>query len=267
MPTKYSDLKLPDKAGSLTAYSLVVLAACAVPALWFNTEIFQYLNSKHSPLLDSFWLGCTTMGDGYLVAVVLGCFLIYNPRITFVGLLTLCISSAMVHAIKAAMPLPRPVEVLDSVHVIGPLLRFGTFPSGHSAAGMSLAITLAGFSSRPAVKLTVINLGLLIALSRVFVGAHFPRDIIVGMGLAVLAFGMTTHLFRACIQDRVWSAPAWNSRRFQAFYYVELIAVLGAIFVYGPFLAESPITAIATSTVILVVALRAHPTLFRRMQR
>lgn len=263
----FFDRNLPDRAGSLTSYSLVVLAACAVPALWFNREIFEILNGLHGPFLDSFWLGLTTMGDGYLVAVVLGCFLAYNPRITFVGLMTLCISSFMVHALKAAIPLPRPVEVLDSVHVVGPLLRFGTFPSGHSAAGMSMAITMAGFSSRPGVKYIALSLGSLIALSRVFVGAHFPLDIVVGMGLAALAFGMTTHLFRNCIRDRVWSAPAWENSRYQAFYYLELFAAVGAIVLYSPFVAESPATAAAASGAILVLVLRAHPTLMRRTLR
>jgi membrane-associated phospholipid phosphatase len=261
MTSKFFDLQYPGQVASLVTYSLLVLCVSLVPGSAFNVEIFRILNGLNSPMFDIFWLGCTTLGDGFLVAVVLGCFLISNPRITFVGLLTLCLSSVMVHLLKAAMPLPRPVELLESVHVVGPVLRFGTFPSGHSAAGMSMGITLAGFSSLTTVKCTALSLATLIALSRVFVGAHFPVDIVVGMGLAVLAFGLIVFALHGFIRDHVWGAPVWESASYRAFYYVELFAAAGALFVYSPFVAESPIVAAAASVTILILVIRAHPNL------
>lgn len=259
MTSKFFDLQYPGRVGSLMTYSLFVLCVSLVPGLAFNTEIFRILNGFHSPILDMFWLGCTTMGDGLIVALLLGYFLIRNPRITFVGLLTLCLSSAMVHIIKAAMPLPRPVELLESVHVVGPVLRFGAFPSGHAAAGMSMGIALAGFSSLASVKFAALSVGTMIALSRIFVGAHFPRDIIVGMGLAVLAFGLTVFSLQSFIRDQVWGAPAWESAYYRAFYYVELFAAIGALFVYSPFVAESPIVAAAASLALLILLICVHP--------
>jgi undecaprenyl-diphosphatase len=73
-------------------------------------------------------------------------------------------------------PDPRPL-----VHVPGS----GSFPSGHAATSFACAATLAWLT--PLSPVALYTLAALIALSRVYVGVHYPLDVIAGaaLGLAV----------------------------------------------------------------------------------
>ncbi len=98
---------------------------------------------------------CNRLGCGWLSLpsrrsvgrIVLGAFLLVSPRVTVFGIAILLLSSVLVHIVKLGFPSLRPVMLLDSVHVVGPLLRSGSFPSGHSAAAMSAGLAIAKFAS------------------------------------------------------------------------------------------------------------------------
>jgi undecaprenyl-diphosphatase len=60
----------------------------------------------------------------------------------------------------------------------------GSFPSGHSATAFACATVIAGASPRLAVPAYV--LAALVAWSRVYVGVHWPLDVIGGAVLGVL---------------------------------------------------------------------------------
>ena len=68
------------------------------------------------------------------------------------------------------------------------MLRSGSFPSGHAAASMSVGLAIAHFCSSRATSAVVMAIALLIALSRIFVGAHFPADVFGGMISALGVF-------------------------------------------------------------------------------
>ncbi len=64
----------------------------------------------------------------------------------------------------------------------------GSFPSGHAATSFACAATLARFAPRGVAVLLYV-LAALIAFSRVYVGVHYPLDVIAG---AVLGLGVAT---------------------------------------------------------------------------
>lgn len=58
-----------------------------------------------------------------------------------------------------------------------------SFPSGHSAAAMAVAF---GYSMAfPALALPLIALAVLVGASRVFLGVHYPGDVVIGQLLAI----------------------------------------------------------------------------------
>ncbi len=156
---------------------LIGLIVAYIPAHIFDRQIFSLLNSKHSPITDSVWFGLTSLGDGLVLGIIVGAFIIRNPRVVALGIPLLLLSSLVVNGTKAIFPSLRPAEVLDAIHVVGPLLRSGSFPSGHAAAGMAAGLAVAyGLASR-SVGAAAVILGALIGISRIFVGAHFPSDV------------------------------------------------------------------------------------------
>ena len=89
-------------------------------------------------------------------------------------------------------PEPHPL-----VHVPGN----PSFPSGHAATSFACAATLAWLT--PLSPIALYALAALIAFSRVYVGVHYPLDVIGG---AALGLGVATAL-RLLVEARRRSAP------------------------------------------------------------
>ena len=82
-------------------------------------------------------------------------------------------------ALKALIPRHRP-----RVETLVPRLHDHSFPSGHAATSFACAVVLASFVPRWRVPLYA--LAVLIAFSRLYVGVHFPLDVLGGAVLGVL---------------------------------------------------------------------------------
>lgn len=76
------------------------------------------------------------------------------------------------------------------VHRLGPAVGSSSFPSGHATTAFACATVLAAFA--PRLRMPLFVLAVLIALSRLYNGDHYPLDVIAGsllgalVGLAVL---------------------------------------------------------------------------------
>ena len=106
-------------------------------------------------------------------------------------------SDLLRHAIGRERPPLRFPEPQPLVHVPGN----PSFPSGHAATSFACAATLAWLTPLSPVALYV--LAALIAFSRVYVGVHYPLDVIGG---AALGLGVATAL-RLLVEARRRSAP------------------------------------------------------------
>ena len=78
----------------------------------------------------------------------------------------------------------RPPLVYPEPRPLVPTPHTGSFPSGHSATAFACATVIAWASPRLAVPAFV--LAALVAWSRVYVGVHYPLDVLGGALLGVL---------------------------------------------------------------------------------
>jgi len=96
---------------------------------------------------------------------------------------TLVISHLIVQFVKRTVGRPRPARVLGDVALVVEPDQF-SFPSGHAAAAMSVAIVYS--FAFPTLAGALIPIAMLVGVSRVCLGVHYPGDVLIGQIIAVL---------------------------------------------------------------------------------
>jgi len=109
------------------------------------------------------------------------------------ALISLSVSHVVVHLGKKYYRRIRPYDKLPGVHMhTGPLRDF-SFPSGHTTAAFSIAVAFALHSCLLAALL--LPLALLVAVSRMYLGLHFPSDCAAGALIGTLSSILVVWLF------------------------------------------------------------------------
>lgn len=160
----------------------------------FDDAVRYRVYSMRSDKLTVFWRFITHSGDRYVV-IILGIILLlikslrekYGVKFAIAALS----STALYQIMKYIFQRPRPDLALRLIEQGG-----YSFPSGHSmnclvSYGILIYLLLRYCENRRLAKLLSFGLGLLtilIGFSRVYVGVHYPTDIIGGwsLGIAVL---------------------------------------------------------------------------------
>lgn len=160
----------------------------------FDDAVRYRVYSMRSDKLTVFWRFITHSGDRYVV-IILGIILLlikslrekYGVKFAIATLS----STALYQIMKYIFQRPRPDLALRLIEQGG-----YSFPSGHSmnclvSYGILIYLLLRYCENRRLAKLLSFGLGLLtilIGFSRVYVGVHYPTDIIGGwsLGIAVL---------------------------------------------------------------------------------
>lgn len=120
-------------------------------------------------------------------------------RAGYAGAAALLASTAAVHVGKLLWDRPRPLLVLFDVNIVGSPLFTRSFPSGHTSAAFAAAVACGAFL--PRARWVLLPLATAVGLSRVYLGVHFPLDVIAGG----LIGGMCGWAASACIR-RGWPA-------------------------------------------------------------
>jgi membrane-associated phospholipid phosphatase len=109
----------------------------------------------------------------------------WDARLGFRIGLILTFSQGVNSALKIAFHSPRPYWINREIMPLEINSSFG-MPSGHAQNAVCICGVLAWAIRRPWAWVLAIGLCLFIGVSRVYLGVHFPRDIIVGYAVGLL---------------------------------------------------------------------------------
>jgi len=163
---------------------------------FIDVMVFKIFNKAGSNiLLDYFFGALTWLGSGPPMAVLIGIYLWFYRRKTFLRdflfmVALLLAGGLVVQIIKKLLMRSRPLGYFgQDVRVLGEALYSYSFPSGHSAAAFGAASFM--IFVLPKYWWAFLLIASLIGFSRIYVGAHFPIDVVcgafVGSAVALLA--------------------------------------------------------------------------------
>lgn len=166
--------------------------------LWFregDRYIFYYINQRlkcsvlDKPMLLFTWLGSATFGLSFVTIItILG-----REQTRIIGLqamLALVGSHLVVRLTKNLVGRCRPYLTLPGTRYLAQQWRDCSFPSGHTAASFSLAVLLA--LNFPLLTLPLVTVAGLTGISRMYVGMHYPSDVLGGATVGT-AFAYMIH--------------------------------------------------------------------------
>ena len=107
--------------------------------------------------------------------------------------------------IKPLISRPRPWVAMEGFQALIAESDPNSFPSGHTCAAFAFAVALSFELPRKWQKAAVLLAAALMGYSRLYVGVHFPSDVLAGAAIGSLC-GLAAHLIaaRVCaaIKDR-----------------------------------------------------------------
>lgn len=155
-----------------------------------DERILHAFVSRRHPRLDLLMRVLTHLGDA-VVTIGLTLLLVVGavPGTADAGVraaFTLVGSHLCVQLVKRTVTRARPCLPTGVSALVQPPDRF-SFPSGHAAASLSVALASAQVLPGPAAA-AVFALAMLVGLSRCYLGVHYPGDVAAGWMLALLWF-------------------------------------------------------------------------------
>jgi undecaprenyl-diphosphatase len=165
-----------------------------------NRKLFLIINGTfHSSLTDSVMFVITQFGTGLVMAALIGVPLFFYDRENFVRrfliiVIAVAFGGVLVIIIKDLVSYPRPINDLMGliatgsvkVHVFIEDSRHNSFPSGHTQLAFGAVIALSWYH-RGWFTIPLFLLATLVGISRVYLGVHFPLDVIAGAFLGGVA--------------------------------------------------------------------------------
>ncbi len=139
-----------------------------------NYQILQSLNSY--PALDPIMIFLSIIGDYILwIAILVALYLWKGKKVAVSYALIIFVATMLSLSLKSLFEIPRPEDVRFVIEAHG-----YSMPSGHTIRSFASAMFLHPLVNNGKSRLLIWMLAALMGLSRIFVGVHYPSDVLAG---------------------------------------------------------------------------------------
>lgn len=156
-----------------------------------DLAIFYFINHTISnPIFDKFFPFITYVKNWYIAYVILWCILFFRGgklgKIASIGIILLIAVSDQLNSnlIKNIFARPRPCNVLEDVNLLVNCSRSFSFPSSHAVNNFAVAFYF--YKLFPKFKWIFFIIAAIVAISRPYIGVHYPSDIFSGALIGML---------------------------------------------------------------------------------
>ena len=137
-----------------------------------------------TPLMDKAFSLYTFLGNGGWAFILFGVVLLFFRKTRKAGASSLCamLMGLLVTnlTLKPLVSRPRPWVVMENFTTLVTSSDLNSFPSGHTCAAFAFGVALCAVLPQTWAKAAALIAAALMGFSRLYVGVHFPSDVIVG---------------------------------------------------------------------------------------
>lgn len=189
-------------------------------------------NLRH-PLLDTLFQSATYIAQETIVVIII-CWLYWcqNKKLAHTLGFTYFLSGLLIQGLKITFRIPRPWVLDPDFRAVKSALPGATgysFPSGHTQSGTALFSTLGFHTSKSPLKFLSFFMIAFIGFSRMYLGVHTPKDVLVSMALTFLVSAGVFYIL----------APKLDLPEKTAIFTAGLLAVCILLFIYTGILYTS----------------------------
>lgn len=134
-------------------------------------------------VLDPVMVFITHLGDAGMIWILFSVLLLLPSKTRAVGIASLCAlaGSYLINnlLLKNLVSRVRPYEVIDGLTALVEWQKDLSFPSGHAGSSFACAVVLSRMLPKR-LGIPALVLAVLISLSRLYVGVHYPSDVLAG---------------------------------------------------------------------------------------
>lgn len=145
--------------------------------------------SVRNPMLDSLMKFITALGNGGMIWIGATILLLIPKKTRSIGMMSAValLGSLIINnnIIKNIVQRPRPFVTFTDLQIIIPTPSEYSFPSGHTSSSFAAAAVFYRHLPKKLGLPSVILAGL-IGFSRLYVGVHYPTDVIAGVIMGIL---------------------------------------------------------------------------------
>jgi undecaprenyl-diphosphatase len=164
-----------------------------------DEKLFYLINGNlANPLFDKF-MPFITKEESWLIFYVLGWLLLVfsgGKKGVIAGILIIIlviITDQSSNLLKAYFHRIRPCNVLPGVHLLVNCTGSFSMPSSHAVNNFAAAVLLTHFY--PRYKYVLFTGAFIVASSRIFVGVHYPFDMLVGTAWGILLSSILVYIW------------------------------------------------------------------------
>ena len=162
--------------------------------------------------MNGFWEFITSFGDGGIFWIILSLALMIPKKTRKAGIVAGCsllLGFLITNVtLKPLVDRVRPYNYSDAIIPLGRIPKESSFPSGHTCASFACALIYVHMLPKK-YGIPLVVLAPLIALSRLYLGVHFPTEVIGGFLVALFS----STLVYCCYQRMEWKKEAKNDFR------------------------------------------------------